>query len=1101
MSSWVLIVAYAASGFAALVYEVTWTRLLTLVLGHSTAAASAVLGAVMGGLALGAFGGGRLATRSTPRRALRVYAALEIGAGALALALPLALAAADPLFVAAYDNGNGAWFPAVRLAACLALLTVPALALGATFPLASHAFASRAAASRDAIGQLFAANTLGAALGAVGAGFFFVPRLGVSGTTYTAVAAGALAAGLAWSASFASAESGRETSLAEPRPIEVQPANAPVRRHTPPRAMAAGVTSRPVTGSETRVGSRPQTLRRMAVVLAATGFSTFALEVAWTRLAAMVVGPTTYAFAAVVAIVIVGLAAGAGVVSVLSPRLSPSATALAVAVGAAVVAAAWACAEAGNGLPRRVMHDVASAPQDSLLTAHIVAVAFLLLPVAAALGATFTLALNMATRAGADAGHIGALYGVNTFGAVTGSLSAGWLLLPWLGLQGLMLAATGVLALTAAVCVSQSTWLWPYKVGALAALAGAVWGTGALGPWDRELLAGGAYKYAASIPPGLDVQAALKAGTLLYYREGASSTVSVKRTTGALSLAIDGKVDASTAGDSLTQKTLAHLPLLMHDAPRRVAIIGLGSGMTAAAALTHPIDALDIVELSPEVVEASRFFAAGGRSPLDDARTRVVVGDGRTHLALATETYDVIVSEPSNPWMAGVAALFTRQFFEQARDRLAPDGLLCQWTHTYDISLDDLRSVVATFGAVFPTGTMWLVGDGDLLLIGRADSATSAVRSGEGAVPSTDADQHLEAIARSWGRPGVPDDLTDVGVTTPFGILSMYLGGPTEIARIAANGVIQEDDRLALEFSAPRSVRTTAREATVSALRQLVVDGVRPAVVDAAWASAGAAERAARGTMLQRAGAFESAFAEYSAAARLPGADARALDGLVQTAAATGRQTAALAVLESLIETDPRAPAPRVALSRLQALMGDLAGAIDAAALACEIEPPSAEAFEQLASLFADVGDAKQLSEVVTIMERAFPESAATAYYSGAAHFLNGDQTKALQYVQLSLQRDSARARTFTLLGAIHASSAREAEAREAFTTSLRLDPRDPATYQNLGALDLSAGRADAAARWFMEALVLDPSSESARQGFADARRAHAQAASPRHTQ
>ena len=176
----------------------------------------------------------------------------------------------------------------------------------------------------------------------------------------------------------------------------------------------------------------------------------------------------------------------------------------------------------------------------------------------------------------------------------------------------------------------------------------------------------------------------------------------------------------------LTQRLLAHVPLLLHPDPKRVAILGLGSGVTLGSALTHPIERADVLEISPEVVDAARYFDAENHQATLDPRTRVIVGDGRTHLLLTRERYDVIVSEPSNPWMAGIASLFTREFFQAARARLRPGGVLCQWAHTYDISTDDLQSIVATFLSVFPDGTLWLVGDGDVLLVGFDQSARAA---------------------------------------------------------------------------------------------------------------------------------------------------------------------------------------------------------------------------------------------------------------------------------------------------------------------------------------------------------------------------------------
>jgi len=247
--------------------------------------------------------------------------------------------------------------------------------------------------------------------------------------------------------------------------------------------------------------------------------------------------------------------------------------------------------------------------------------------------------------------------------------------------------------------------------------------------WDRALLASGAYKYAPYISAA-DLDAVLRAGVLEYYREGAAATVSVRLLTGTRSLAIDGKVDASNSGDMLTQRLLGLLPVLIHGDAQDVCIIGLGSGVTLGSALSAgTVRRADVVELSPEVVEASHFFDRENGRALAQPGVRLLVGDGRSHLILTPRRYDVIVSEPSNPWMSGVATLFTREFFEAARSRLKPGGLLCQWAHTYDISADDLRSIVGTFASVFPQGTLWMVGDGALLLLGPGDGARRSLRS------------------------------------------------------------------------------------------------------------------------------------------------------------------------------------------------------------------------------------------------------------------------------------------------------------------------------------------------------------------------------------
>ncbi|NDH64728.1 MAG: hypothetical protein EBY18_24470, partial [Alphaproteobacteria bacterium] len=356
--------------------------------------------------------------------------------------------------------------------------------------------------------------------------------------------------------------------------------------------------------------------------------------------------------------------------------------------------------------------------------------------------------------------------------------------------------------------------------------------------WDPQLLAAGAYKYAPYLGVA-DLENEFRAWRLLYHEDGSTATVSVREMAGQRSLVIDGKVDASNMGDMLTQRLLGLLPVLLHRQPESVLVLGLGSGVTAASALAPgATQRRDLVEISPEVVQASAFFSKETGSVLSAAGVNLIVADGRSHLAFTTRQYDVIVSEPSNPWMAGIAALFTREFFETARARLKPDGVICQWAHTYDISPGDLKSIVRTFTSVFPESTMWLVGDGDLLLIGTNGAAIES---------------HLAALAADWRSESTSKTLWDVTVSDaqmPFLLMSLLVGGPSEMQRYSSGATVQTDDRMALEFTGPRAIygRSVA-DNTAEILRLADGEPSSPAArailaraTDDAWAAAGAME-------------------------------------------------------------------------------------------------------------------------------------------------------------------------------------------------------------------------------------------------------------------
>ena len=1064
MRRW-FILLYAASGAAALIYEVAWTRLLTLQMGHTVAAASTVLAAFMGGLAAGAWIAGR-SPEGTQAWRLHAYVALEIGIALSALALPAILAAAVPALSWAYADGTApVRFALVRVALSLVLISVPATAMGATFPLAAAWLARQVPLNPatlkprggvDAANEasvLYAANTAGAALGALAAGFWFIPFLGVRGTTWIGVALNAgAAAGALWLARHS-----REAP-AEPTPAPHQKNRA--SRKQPPRAPHfPRVPSNP----------RPGLACTAAVV---SGFAALSYEVAWTRLLALVIGPTTYAFATMVASFISGLAIGSAAGARLTRRTARPDTWLAAMLVVTAVAASGAVWFATSHLPLIVASQVANpnAAFGPIVLRQAVTVALLLLPMTFALGAAFPLALAVGSSGVASIGRDAArVYAANTLGAIAGALLSGFGVLPILGLQATFRVAAIVGGVGGAgIWIAGSAPAGARKrplglaSGAIA-IASVAGGLFALPAWDRALLASGAYKYAAYMTTG-DLDTALRAGRLEYYKEGAAATVSVRRLAGTLSLAIDGKVDASNGADMQTQRLLGLLPVLLNEhspntRSQDICIIGLGSGVTLASALaTGTIRRADIVEISPQVVEASAFFARENHDALRADGVRLVVGDGRSHLLLTRRRYDVIISEPSNPWMAGVAALFTREFFEAARARLQPEGLLCQWAHTYDISSEDLRSIVRTFASVFPQATMWLVGDGDLLLIGTAGPAIE---------PS------LSRLVRY-----------------PFELLSLYSGGPEEIQRFSDGAAIQTDDRMALEFSAPHGIYGRSVNENTTIIRSLVGAANRPPVIRGAFESATDLMWSARGAMNLESEAYGVAYDDFQRAVTLNSHNVSALRGLSDAAAGAHAQNDARAFLQSLAASQPANAAVRIELSRVLASGRDFDGAVTVAREAIRLAPDDPAPVEQLASIYADAGDAEQLMSLAEGLVARFGAREEPQYYHATALFMQGRTADAVEELQRLVARNPRHARAQNLLGAACATNGQRECARAAFEASLEANPRDLLTYVNLGLFCLESGDAGAAVGYFSEALTIDPTSAAARDGLVQARAA-----------
>ena len=1037
--------AYGASGAAALIYEVTWTRLLALHLGHSIAAASTVLAAFMGGLAIGSAVGGRIGGKLTPAGALRTYAGLDAAIAILALLVPLELAALHPLLVIAYADGSpGVTFTLLRVASSLFLLALPAAAMGATFPIASRWMIPGATRAAVNVGRLYTVNTIGAALGAVLAGFVLLPSFGFRDTTLVGVALNLCSAGVAWLIA------GRGET-----------ADASAARRS------ATMTKRSRSGSSSGLGLRWVA----AVALGLSGFASLTLQVVWTRLLAMILGPTTYAFSIIVAVFIAGLACGAAIASPLAARSRHPLFGLAVCLLLSVGLAAAAVASVDGAL--LVMAETVAAPDadfGTVLSRQVLLVASLLVPMTVAFGATFPFAVAVGTRSDDTlVADLGLIYAVNTAGAIAGAVLAGFLLIPNLGLHDTVRV---VLVVVAAGTLLLLLVRWPGYRGVAGVFAcGLVLLAGiALPSWDQALLSSGAYKYAYEAGPHL--KTSLAAGRLLYYREGALATVAVRDLVGGRSLSIDGKIDASNRGDMLTQRLLAHLPLLLHPEPRRVAVLGLGSGVTLGSALTHPVERVDVLEISPEVVEASQFFEAENHRALANPRTRLIVGDGRSHLMLSRSDYDVIISEPSNPWMAGIASLFTREFFESARARLTPGGIFCQWAHTYDMSDADLRSIVATFLSVFPEGTLWLIGEGDVLLIGSTEPFGT----------------RFSEMEHQFTRPGVARDLADVGIREPFPLFSLFVAEGEPLVRYAAGAAIQTDDRLGLEFSGPRSIFGRQASHNDDVLTEVARTAPSPPSVRAAIEQAGPTSWRDRGWMLLRAELHEPAWRDFVRALESDPTDAQTYEGLIRAAVGTirmSRMDETLVLLRRLAE-DPAHLHAGLALSRLLAMQGTLD---EAAAQAIELiqrHPGNVDVLDQLAAVLSDAGDIERLQPVVAEMRTRAPTGEATRFRSAELLFMQGEPDLAVHEAEAVLRLNPQHALALNVLGAALAANGVRDRARESFEASLRADPSRPVTYTNLAMLERESGNLRAAAQRYAEALTLNPSSEIASRGLAE---------------
>ncbi|MFQ5541750.1 MAG: spermidine synthase, partial [Candidatus Binatia bacterium] len=388
---------------------------------------------------------------------------------------------------------------------------------------------------------------------------------------------------------------------------------------------------------------------------------------------------------------------------------------------------------------------------------------------------------------------VGNIYSLNTLGAILGAFAGGFVFLSLLGIRTTIVAAIVINlygALLVAVLAPSSL---RARVVACLLPIGLIGAIVAMPPaWNSLLMSSGMYQYARHLSKDFSDQDFWKltegAWRLLFYEEGLNTTVTVVGNGKDVLLVNNGKIDASSSFDLPTQLLSAHLPLLFHPEARDVCVIGLGSGMTAGSALRHPIQSLALPEIEEEVVAASHYFDDVNHRPLSDPRTESIVADGRTYLSMTRRRFDVIISEPPNPWVSGASNLFTQEFFETARSKLRPQGILGQWIQLYSLPPDDLRSILASFTSVFPHVLLFSAMEGvDIIVVGS-----------EAPLPLD-----LPALEQRLERVEVAQDLARVQVHEVADLISYFKMGEEEIRALVSQSVLNTDDNLRIEFSAP----------------------------------------------------------------------------------------------------------------------------------------------------------------------------------------------------------------------------------------------------------------------------------------------------------
>ena len=734
----ILLLLFAGSGCAALIYEIVWLQLLQLVIGSTAVSMAVLLSAYMGGLCAGSYLQPRLV--SAHRHPLRVYAFIELGIGILALSV-LFLA---PLARYFYVAGIGAGLPGMLLrgALCGLCLLPPTLLMGASLPAVAR-WVETTPQGVSRLGLLYAANTAGAVVGCLAAGFYLLRVYDMPTATCVAAAINGLVALAAffWAS----------------------------------RALALV----PAADTESRRGVWPA-----YVTIALSGLTALGAEVVWTRLLSLLLGATVYTFAIILAVFLAGIGLGSTAGSLLvragkRPQFWLGACQLLLAASIA-----WTAWMLYASLPYWPINPSLSRSPWIDFQLDLVRCLWAILPATLLWGASFPLALAAAARDSLDNGDAGKLaagvYAANTIGAIAGAIVFSLVLIPAIGTrqsQQVLIAIAAVAALFALRSLKVPVLL------AMALIAALAWSVPPL-PW--ELVA-----YGRRLPSSLN------RGKALYVGEGMNASIVVSQwDDGHRLFHISGKTEASNESHDLRlERMLGHLPALTHPAPQSVLIVGFGAGITAGSFVLYPeIKRIVICEMEPLVPPATtKYFSAENYNVLHDPRTTMIYDDARHYMLTSREKFDIITSDPIHPWVKGSATLYSKEYFDLVKARLKPGGRVTQWIPLYDSDMATVKSEIATFYEAFPNGTTWdndVAGMGyDLVLLGQANP------------PRIDVD----AMQRRLDQPAykrVVESLREVKLGSAVELMSTYSGRRADIADWLKGAEINRDRNLRLQYLA-----------------------------------------------------------------------------------------------------------------------------------------------------------------------------------------------------------------------------------------------------------------------------------------------------------
>lgn len=767
------------SGLCALIYQAVWLRQFRLIFGASTLASAAVLAMFMAGLGIGAWKLGRYVDRS--RNPLAFYGFLEVGVAVSAAATPLLLWIVRSGYLAMGGSfALGPFFATiVRLLLTVIVLAIPTVLMGGTLPAVARSLERKGDAGRIGVSILYAANALGAVAGVAVSTFYLLERFGNLRTLIAAALLNAMVgmAAIAYSNHLRRAPrtDGRKDrrmldEIDEEAEQAVTPADAPVEATAPPRFVYAAA--------------------------AIVGFAFFLMELVWYRLLTPLLGGTTYTFGLILAVALAGIGSGSLFwAAVRRRRATVGAFAISCAVEALLLAVPFALGD-HLAFVALLSRSLGALGFGGYVLSWLGITAIVVFPAAFIAGLQFPLLISLLGEGRTDVGrHVGAAYLWNTAGAIVGSIAGGFGLLPLLTATGAWRAAVVLLCL-----LVLASWLMKgARALSLLAAAAAIALLFANGPsafWRHSPIGAGRVDMMTPTRNRLIDLQHLRQRTTAWEADGVESSVSIAHSDG-YAFIVNGKSDGHARFDAGTQVMGGLLPAILHPNPKTAVVIGLGTGSTAGWLGAVPsIERVDAVEIEPSILYMAKLSTPVNHDVLRNPKVKVVIGDGREFLLARGKKYDLISSEPSNPYRAGIANLFTSEFYRACRSRLNPGGIFAQFLQAYEVDAPTISTIYATITGVFPHVETWQTAGGDLLLIASAEPIRHDWNT---IAQKMRSDVFHRGIRNAWGVVTVP------------GFYARYVAGNQTARRLARSGHPGDtrpntDDRPTIEYAFARSL-------------------------------------------------------------------------------------------------------------------------------------------------------------------------------------------------------------------------------------------------------------------------------------------------------